>query len=46
MAQTTLPRLAWCVERFAAGDPVGVVSVPEEIADDARIALRRMLESR
>jgi quinolinate synthase len=44
MAQIDLPHLLWVLDSIAAGDPVNVVTVPEEIAEDARLAVRRMIE--
>lgn len=40
------PHLAWALENIAQGTPVNIVSVPEETARWARVALERMLEVR
>ncbi len=44
MARVDLPHLLWCLDAIAAGAPVNVVRVPKDIADDARLALQRMIE--
>ena len=38
--------LAWVLEELVAGRSPNVISVPETIADDARVALERMLAAR
>jgi quinolinate synthase len=38
------PHLAWSLENLARGTPVNIVKVPEETAEWARVALKRMLE--
>jgi quinolinate synthase len=44
MAQIDLPHLLWVLDSIAAGDPVNVVTVPADIADDARLAVQRMID--
>lgn len=46
MAKTTLTNLAWTVENIARGTPVNVITVPEAVATDARLALERMLAAK
>lgn len=46
MARIDLPHLLWSLDSIAAGAPVNVVAVPEEIARDARVALQRMIDIR
>ncbi len=46
MAKTTLANLAWTVENIAHGTPVNVITVPEPMASDARLALERMLAAK
>jgi quinolinate synthase len=43
MNRIDLPKLAWCLERLAAGDVVNRVRVDDEMAAWARVALDRML---
>jgi quinolinate synthase len=43
MQQIDLPHLHWALDGVARDAPVNEVTVPEEIADGARLALRRML---
>ena len=43
MARITLAHLLWVLDGIDAGKPVNVVSVPPEIAQDARTALERMI---
>ncbi len=43
MNRITLAKLTWCLESLAAGELVNTVSVDEEIAYWARVALDRML---
>lgn len=43
MNRITLPKMVWALENLAAGDIVNVVSVDEDMARDARLALDRML---
>jgi quinolinate synthase len=38
------PHLAWCLETLARGEIVNQITVDEEIAEGARLALSRMLE--
>ena len=44
MYRIDLPHLAWTLENIARGTPVNIVKVPEETAEWAVVALRRMLE--
>jgi quinolinate synthase len=44
MFRIDLAHLCWSLEKLAAGTPVNVVRVDDEIAADALVALRRMLE--
>ena len=44
MARIDLPHLLWALDNIAAGSVVNRVSVPEDIAHDARIALQRMID--
>lgn len=44
MFRIDLAHLCWSLEKLAAGTPVNVVRVGDEIAADALVALRRMLE--
>jgi len=44
MYRIDLPHLCWSLENLAAGTPVNVIRVEDEIARDALEALRRMLE--
>jgi quinolinate synthase len=44
MYRIDLPHLCWSLENMAAGRPVNVIRVAEEVAEHARIALERMLE--
>jgi quinolinate synthase len=44
MARTDVFNLCYALENLAAGTPVSVISVPPEIAKQARSALQRMLE--
>lgn len=44
MFRIDLAHLCWSLEKLAAGTPVSVVRVDDEIAADALVALRRMLE--
>jgi quinolinate synthase len=44
MNRIDLPHLAWSLDRIDAGELVNVIRVPEQIAEDARKALDRMLE--
>ena len=39
-----LPHLAWVLESLVEGNVVNQVSVPEDIANNARTALQRMLD--
>jgi len=38
------PHLAWVLDNLAAGQVVNQVSVPTDVAEQARVALRRMIE--
>ncbi len=40
MSKSTLPRVAWVLENWLAGEPVNVVETPEELAAPAYEALR------
>jgi len=44
MARIDLPHLLWVLDNLADGQVVHRISVPEKIAVEARIALRRMIE--
>ncbi len=44
MNRIDLPHLVWCLESIEQGDEHHVISVSEEIAEYAKIALTRMLE--
>jgi quinolinate synthase len=44
MARIDLPHLAWLLDNLAAGNLVNRVTVPAEVAAEARVALRRMIE--
>ena len=44
MSQIDLPHLLWTLDNLARGEVVNRVSVPEEVASDARLALKRMIE--
>jgi quinolinate synthase len=46
MYRIDAPHLAWALESLVNRTPVNIVKVPEEIANDARLALSRMLEVR
>ena len=39
-----LPHLAWVLDNLVAGQVVNQVSVPADVAEQARVALRRMIE--
>lgn len=44
MFRIDLPHLCWSLENLAAGTPVGVIRVEDEIARDGLTALERMLD--
>jgi quinolinate synthase len=44
MNRIDLPHLLWSLESIVEGNPVNVISVDRQIADDAVLALNRMLE--
>lgn len=44
MARTDLPHVLWVLEELAAGRVVNQISVPPDVADDARVALNRMMQ--
>jgi len=44
MGKIDLPHLLWVLDNLAEGRVVNRVTVPPDIADDARIALQRMIE--
>lgn len=44
MYRIDLPHLCWAAERLAEGHPVNVIQVEEKIAQDALLALERMLQ--
>jgi quinolinate synthase len=44
MFRIDAPHLLWALENLAEGRVVNQISVPDEIARDARIALDRMLQ--
>jgi quinolinate synthase len=43
MNRITLPKLTWTLESLAAGEVMNVVSVDDDMAAEARLALDRML---
>ncbi len=43
MIKIDLPHLLWTLDAVAAGEPVNVIRVPDDIAADARTALERMI---
>jgi quinolinate synthase len=43
MGRVDLPHLLWTLDTLAAGEPANAVHVPAAIADDARVALERMI---
>jgi quinolinate synthase len=46
MHRIDLPHLLWVLDRLAAGEVVNRVSVPADVAADARVALDRMIAMR
>jgi quinolinate synthase len=44
MYRIDLPHLCWAAENLADGTPVNVIRVPDPIAQDALLALERMLQ--
>ena len=44
MFRIDAPHLLWVLENLAEGRVVNQISVPKDVADDARVALQRMLE--
>jgi len=44
MARIDLAHLLWALDRIAEDKPANVVSVPEDVARDARLALQRMID--
>jgi quinolinate synthase len=44
MNRITVAKLAHIVEGVQAGEPRNLITVPEDVAESARIALTRMLE--
>ncbi len=44
MALNELPNLCYVLEQLEAGTPVNVISVSDDISEDSRIALQRMLD--
>jgi len=44
MARIDLPHLAWLLDNLAAGRTVNQITVPDEIATHARVAVQRMIE--
>ncbi len=44
MYRIDVPHLAWSLENLAQGTPVNIIKVPEDTANWARVALKRMLE--
>ena len=44
MFRIDAPHLLWALENLAEGRVVNQISVPKDVAADARIALQRMLE--
>jgi quinolinate synthase len=46
MHRIDLPHLLWTLDNLAEGRIVNQVMVPQDIAADARVALRRMIEIR
>lgn len=43
MTKSTLWKVAWALENWLDGDPVNVVTVPQDVADDAYAALKSLL---
>jgi quinolinate synthase len=43
MSMVDLPHLLWVLDRLADGEVVNRVTVPAEVAADARVALERMV---
>ncbi|MBS3733329.1 MAG: quinolinate synthase NadA [Phycisphaerae bacterium] len=43
MARIDLPHLLWTLDAIAAGEPIHVIRVADDVADDARTALQRMI---
>ncbi|MCY2930266.1 MAG: quinolinate synthase NadA [Planctomycetota bacterium] len=46
MARIDLPHLLWSLDALATGEPVNVVTVPDDLAREARVALQRMIDIR
>ena len=44
MGRIDLPHLLWVLDRLAAGQIVNRIAVPDDVAADARTALRRMID--
>ncbi len=44
MAQVDLPHLAWVLQSIVDGEPENVIRVDASIADDARLAVQRMID--
>lgn len=44
MNRIDLPHLLWSLECIDRGEPIGIIKVPGEIAEDAKSALERMFE--
>lgn len=44
MNRIDLPHLLWSLEQIVAGEPVNIISVPDNIKKDARRAIERMFE--
>ncbi len=46
MARIDLPHLLWVLDGLCEGEVINQISVPKEIAAEARIALQRMIETK
>ena len=44
MGKIDLPHLLWALDSLALGKPVNQITVPPDIAADAKIALQRMID--
>jgi quinolinate synthase len=44
MQRTDLPHLLWVMDNLADGRVVNRISVPPDVAADARLALQRMID--
>ncbi|WEG12342.1 quinolinate synthase NadA [Pullulanibacillus sp. KACC 23026] len=44
MNRIDLPHLLWSLEQIASGTPANIITVPDEIKKDAKLAIERMFE--